>query len=76
MNFWSVRCNVPKWYGTGEAKYHMSPESFGVVAETIDDVLAKVRAEIPGVVVLAVNHSGKVRFDARDRPTNTEEMTS
>jgi hypothetical protein len=68
MNFWSVRCNVAKVYGSGDkAQHYMGPEVFGVIAETIEDAIAKVKAEIPGTVIWAVNHGGKVRYDAREK---------
>lgn len=62
--FWTVRCSIPTASRHDSTRTYMAETCLGVTARTIDEAIATVRRERPGVVIWAVNHTGQIDHES------------
>jgi len=61
-SYWTVRYTIPVSYTSDGSKKYNQNDLCGVVADTIDDAIAKIRSEFPEATIFSVNHQGNVKF--------------
>lgn len=58
--YWTVRCSIPMLSKHEPPQPYTAESCLGVVAKTVDEAIAVVKRERPGVVIWAVNHTGQI----------------
>ncbi len=61
-SYWTIRYTVPVAWKDDPSKTYNHNDYTGIVADTIDDAMAKLRSEVPNATIYGVQHQGKVKY--------------